>query len=508
MNKLYKFRGKPLCLRALVAKNKMPPRHKDSKFHQALRLCILLLIGTALTQPASSQNDSLYRYLEIAAKNNPVVLQKFAEYQSALQKIPQVGSLPDPQLSVGVFLSPMELVNGNQVADIRLMQMFPWFGVLKYGKDEMSLMAKSKFELFRDAKLKVYYDVQRKWYELYKIEKNIYYSEINIEILKSIESLTLERYKTGTINSNANTQSGAIGNKASIRGATSSSSSMNQMNQGQANPSASTQSSMQQGGMAPSSGNTNLADIYRIQIEAGDLENNIELLKNQRRTVMAQFNSFLNRPLLARVFIPESLTPDSLAITQAALLDSLQANNPMLGMIGYEKQSVEARKKMISRMGLPMVGIGLNYSLINKSDLAMGEASMNGNDMIMPMVSLTLPVYRKKYNAMKSEASFLESVADYNYQSTVNDLQTEYYQSLQAYEDARRRIRLYDNQLLLAEKTLDIILKSYSASTSDLEEVLRARQQTYDYALKQVEALTDFNTAVAWMRRLGALNGK
>ena len=93
------------------------------------------------------------KYLEIAAKNNPGVLQKFTEYKASLQKIPQVGSLPDPELSMGVFLKPMELVGGNQVADFRLMQMFPWFGVLKNAKDEMSLMAKAKFELFRDTKL-------------------------------------------------------------------------------------------------------------------------------------------------------------------------------------------------------------------------------------------------------------------------------------------------------------------------------------------------------------------
>jgi len=35
----------------------------------------------------------------------------------------------------------MELVSGNQVADIKLMQMFPWFGVLRNAKDEMSFMA-------------------------------------------------------------------------------------------------------------------------------------------------------------------------------------------------------------------------------------------------------------------------------------------------------------------------------------------------------------------------------
>ena len=80
----------------------------------------------------------------------------------------------------------------------------------------------------------------------------------------------------------------------------------------------------------------------------------------------------------------------------------------MLGMLNYEKQSIEARKKMVTRMGYPMVGLGLNYSLISKSQLPMGPLSMNGKDMIMPMVVFTLPVYRKKYNAMQSEAEFMK----------------------------------------------------------------------------------------------------
>src|SRR4030043_1647371 len=83
-------------------------------------------------QIKNDSKDSLYYYLEQAVKNNPTVLQRFSEYQAALQKIPQVGSLSDPELSLGVFLKPMELVNGKQAADIRLMQMFPWFGVLKH----------------------------------------------------------------------------------------------------------------------------------------------------------------------------------------------------------------------------------------------------------------------------------------------------------------------------------------------------------------------------------------
>jgi outer membrane protein TolC len=361
-------------------------------------LIIFIFLSSWLAGNGQQYPDSLLKYLEIAAKNNPGVMQKFAEYQAALQKIPQVGSLPDPELSVGVFLSPMELVSGNQVADIRLMQMFPWFGVLKYGKDEMSLMAKAKFELFRDAKLQVFYDVQRNWYELYKVQKDINISEKNIEILKIIERLALVKFKappsenSGTTSSNPVTPSGSA--QISISGT----SGMQTMGGGQGNSgfAASNQpsSSMQRSPMGSSSGNSGLTDIYRIEIETGDLENNISLLKNQRSTIMTQFNSYLNRPVSTPVFTYEKISMDSLELSLAAVSDSMLANNPMLSMLNYENQSLEARKKMVKQMGYPMVGLGLNYSLISKSGMALGSPDMNGKDMIMPMVTVTLPIYR------------------------------------------------------------------------------------------------------------------
>ena len=155
-------------------------------------------------------------------------------------------------------------------------------------------------------------------------------------------------------------------------------------------------------------------------------------------------------------------------------------------------------------MGYPMVGLGLNYSLISRSATAMGTPDMNGKDMIMPMVTVTLPVYRKKYNAMKNEAELMKTATSQNYQATSNSLQAEYYQAVQLYKDAQRRIRLYDNQYQLASKSLDLMLKSFSVSSSALTDVLRIRQQTLDYELKQVEAVADFNTAIAWLKRLMA----
>ena len=301
-------------------------------------------------------------------------MQKFSEYQAALQKIPQAGSLSDPELSLGVFLKPMELINGNQVADIRLMQMFPWFGVLKYSKDEMSQMANAKFELFRDAKFQVFYDVQRTWYDLYKVQKDISISEKNIEILRIIERLAIARFKSSPSESTGTTSSSAPSSSSSAPENTNGSSGMQKMGSGQ-NISGSlisnqSISSMQTGSMGSSSASTGLSDIYRIQIEAGDLENNIALLNNQRNTIIAKFNTFLNRPVISPVFTYIKLPVDSLELSLIAVSDSMLANNPMLSMLEYEKQSIEARKKMVNRMGYPMVGLGLNYSLIGKNPMS------------------------------------------------------------------------------------------------------------------------------------------
>ncbi len=462
-------------------------------------LFILLLTGSRVMGISQQQHDSLTSYLEIAGMNNPTVLQHYYEYEAALQKVPQVGSIPDPDLSLGVFLRPMELLGGNQVADIRLMQMFPWFGVIKAGKSEMSLMANAKYESLRDAKLQVFYDVQRTWYELHKVKQNLRISEKNIEILQTIERLAISRYKSVPTGESPSSS----GMETTLPSAQSTGTNTGMQGMGSNNAGTSSNqvtSPMQINSMSSSTGTTRLSDVYRIQIEIGDLQNNIALLKNQWNTLVAQFNSYLDRPPESPVTLPDSLIADTFKLSLQSLLDSALSNNPMLGMLEFEQQSLDARKQMVTKMSYPMVGVGINYSVITKSE--MSTSSMNGRDMIMPMITTTLPVYRKKYKAMQSEADLLKIATMQNYKAANNALKTEYYQAIQSYQDSERRTKLYADQYQLASKSLDVMLKSFAAAGSDLTDILRIRQQTLDYEYKQIEAVADFNTSIAWIKRL------
>jgi outer membrane protein TolC len=185
-------------------------------------------------------------------------------------------------------------------------------------------------------------------------------------------------------------------------------------------------------------------------------------------------------------------------------IDSMLAGNPMLNMIELEQQSLKARSDMVTGMGYPMLGMGLNYSLINESGMSTSE--MNGKDMIMPMVTVTLPIYRKKYKAMRNEVEMLITASARNYASTSNSLKVELYEAAQLYLDAQRREKLYTSQHQLAERSLSLMLKSFTASGAGLTDVLRVRQQALDYEFKKIEAVADYNSAVAWIKRLMSSN--
>jgi outer membrane protein TolC len=408
-----------------------------------LLACTLVLHTLNGLTPAFSQVDSLETYKLLALRDNPSVKNRFYEYEAALRKIPQAASLPDPQLDIGVFLTPMELLGGKQVADLKLMQMFPWFGVLKNASDQMSMMARMKYEAFRDEKLRVAYEVQSTWYELFRLRGEISISENSLANLATIRALAVAGYRSS----------------------------------------------------GPSAG---LQDIYRIDIETAGLKDDIETMRDQERASIIRLNGIINRPLHTKVFTDQALQPDTLGLL-AVDSYNIPEGAPMLGMIRFEKEAFKAGTKMSQRMGYPMLGLGISYSVI-KSD-EMNTTGMNGNDMVMPMVSITLPLYRKKYRAQREESEQLLKAAEEKYVAAGIGLRNDLTETLNRCYEENRKLKLYEQQAKLVSATLNIALAGYSSGSAGLNDVLMLRQQLLDYELRKIRALTGLNTSMALLRR-------
>ncbi|MDZ7763601.1 MAG: TolC family protein [Melioribacteraceae bacterium] len=426
-------------------------RHElySKKIIISLSLFLFFITGVSLS------SQTLNNYLEVAAENNPGLKSKFYSYQASLEKIPQVGGLPDPELSFGYFIKPMERYVGNQVAEISLMQMFPWFGTLGSAEDEAALIAKAKYEEFNDTKSQLFFDVKKVWYELYLLEKEIKITEENIEILETLEQIANSRLASGEAN----------------------------------------QSSVKMAGKNPT-----MVDVLRAEIEINELKNKLALLLDKKVPLKVRFNNLLNRTKDEFINIPDTIIISNSSIQLAELADSVQQNNPVIKKLRNEEKAFIAKEEMNIKNSYPKIGLGLKYSIFESR--AGVQSMMNGNNMIMPMASISIPIWRGKYNSAIDESRIRQNEISARRNDTKNMLTENYEIALKDLRDAERRIELYSDQTKLVNQALDLLIVQYSTTGSQFEEVLRLQQQYLDYKLKRLQAKVDQKISVAMIDRL------
>ena len=480
---------------------------------QAYITGIALLLGFL---PAFSQQaDSLAWYLETAARNNPLVNSNFALYKASLEKIPQAGAYEDPELDIGVFVKPMETLSGKQIADFTLMQMFPWFGTRKAARNEATEMSRMAYEQFREARNNLFYEVKSQWYQLCNLNEQYKNTQANLALLEQLEKLALNRYSAPSANAPASTITPITGNAVTPPASNGSSmDNMGGMGSGtQAAPQGSPagNSSMQEmasgpmgSSMGTGSSSGTMSDVLRIQIEKAELQNNLELIVSNRTAAEARFNALLNRRQDMRVAVPDSLRQLHFLIDDQAMTDSIIIANPMLSMLEAEANAYRAKAEMDKKMSYPMFGIGLQYSLVGKSNNSMVMDNMNGMDMVMPMFKISIPIFRKKYQAQQKESRHYRQASELKYENTLNQLQSEYQTVKQQLADASQKIALYQKQQELSLSTWQLIVREFSAGTTSLTDVIQVERQLLDYRLKKSEAIAEYNTRIAGMEKLVA----
>ncbi|GHT04013.1 transporter [Bacteroidia bacterium] len=470
------------------------------------------------------------RYLEIAAQNNPSVKAAFHTYEAALQKIPQMGAYEDPQLDMGFFLEPMELVDGRQIAQFQLMQMFPWFGTKKAAQTEAQHMAQMSFESFRETRDNLFLEVYIKWYNLCSLQKKLLNNQENIKLLQQLESLAVRKFASG---GNGGGQMG----KSQVQGqmeiiSPTSSGGMSGMNMTAPSKSSSGDSKVNMsGGMGSgmSGGSSGMSEVLRIQLEIAELESNIESIFSEITAAKAGFNALLNRSAETEIVIPNEFSQIPFLLDVTSVSQKITEQNPMLGMIREETLAYEAKLEMEKKMGYPMFGIGLQYMLLGKTktmesndpgmntgtehsgmDTGMNNPattgssmkSMNGKDMLMPMVSISIPIYRNKYKAAQKENKFLLLANQEKHTDTFNRLQADLFQFKHQLDDASRKIALYQKQAEIARITSGLVTQEFISGKSDLSSVLQVHRQLLDYQLKEAEAIAAYNTMVANIQKI------
>ncbi|MDT0686200.1 TolC family protein [Autumnicola psychrophila] len=378
--------------------------------------------------------QDLDNYLQIAQENNPQVQSAYTSFEAALQQVPQVSSLPDPTLTMSAFGRMVETRLGAQEARFSLMQMFPWFGTLEAKATTAELMAEAKFQEYLDVRANLYYEVKSAYAEIFQLSATIAVKEDNLEILDSYRELALRKFEAGS---------------------------------------------------AP------MVNVVKIDIQREQVLTEILLLDEELQTRKKQFNFLINRAGNAQVIVADTLTIQRPLYDAEDQLQEEQnfEEHPAIIQFNRQAEAYESQQVVARKNGLPQVGVGVDYGVISERTDA--NPVNNGQDVIMPMLSVSLPIFRKKYRAAQKEAELMETAIQQNKQAKINSMKSEMAMTRYDLRKAQRLIALYDRQLESSEQVNKLQISAFSNATGDFEEVLQMNQDILMLQLQKIEAIKD-----------------
>ena len=374
--------------------------------------------------------QSLNAFIEEALDNSPEIQKFELQYNIASEKVNEVNTIPNTEFGVGYFVSEPETRTGAQRFKVSAKQMLPWFGNITARENYVSSLADAKYEDIVIAKRKLMASVSQSYYNLYanKAKQDILIE--NIKLLETYETLALTSVEVG---------------KASA------------------------------------------VDVLRLQMRQNELEQLNQVLIQQYLAEQTAFNNMLNRDNDIDVTVVNELNIPS---------KDFEINTENLSLhpelVKYDKlyKSVEQSEFLNQKESSPMIGFGLDY--INVDERPDMNFSDNGKDIVMPMVSLSIPIFNNKYKSQTKQNEFQQQKVLAQKQERLNKLETLLDKAINDRISARISYVTQAKNLKQANDAEEILIKSYETGTIDFNDVLDIQELQLKFQLNQIESVKTY----------------
>lgn len=402
---------------------------------------LLITIGFLLliTQSIHALEPMLAAYQQEAASNNAKLQAYHYKYLAGTEKITQGKYLSETELTMTYFPTPLAFQNAEQIANFRAMQMFPWFGTSNIRQNESGFYSKADFESYQNIRNQLFFDVSKVFYDLIALEEEKILVQENIRLLNTIKEMVLIRYETGK---------------------------------------------------------TSMADLLQIEVEIDELQNHLLNLNDMKIPLNQKFAELLNRDQEDFFALPDTLIALSFVHSLDVMKDSMLKQHPEIIANNYIESAYEAKQKLAKKSGLPSFGLGGEYMMMQDSEGSIGSG------MLMPMISIRLPIQRQVYRAREQEAEFNKLAVSFQLNQTQNRLLTEWEEKVRLFRDAQRKIPLYIRQLERLNLALKITVDDYSTGKKSFDDLINIQRLLLDHKLELVNAKKDNNSAVAGLTYL------
>ena len=374
-------------------------------------------------------------------KNSPEIQERQSNYKGIQERKNEVNTLPNTNFALGYFLSEPETRTGAQRLKLSVSQMMPWFGSITTRQNYVTSIAEAKFVDIAIASRKLITSISQSYYQLYSNQEKRKILSKNIELLKTYETMALNAVETG---------------KASA------------------------------------------VDVLKLQIRQNDLEKLVKILEQQYASEETRMNRFLNREKDETIALLQEL---NMPKTIPSVDKSKMAIHPEL--IKYDKlyQSVEQSELLNQKEQMPMIGFGLDYvAVAERQGMSFSD---NGKDIIMPMFSVSIPIFNKKYRSKTKQNDLQKEALVFGKESRKNALITKLETALNNRISSKINFDTQVQNLEKANNAEQILIKSYESGTLNFNDVLDIQELQLKFQMEKIEAIKSFymqSTIINYLR--------
>lgn len=390
----------------------------------------LYTIIVCLSLGYSVNAQSLEALIQLGIKNSPELAKFNLQHQMASEKVNEVNTIPNTEIGIGYFVSSPETRTGPQVFKASVKQMMPWFGSVTAREHYTTSVADAEYQEIAIAQRKLLSTISQSYFNMWGIGAKQNVLTEQIALLKTIENLALTSVEVGS---------------------------------------------------------ASVVDVLKIQMRQNDIVQLQAILQQDYLAEQSQLNLLLNRSKSDTIVINDNLKmpkADDLIPTEVTQL------HPEL--LQYDKlyASVEQSELLNQKERAPMIGFGLDY--ITVAERADMDVANNGKDIIMPMLSLSIPIFNSSYKSKTKQNNLKMEVLNMTKIEKKNTLETVLDKAIKNRNSARIRFETQSKNLEQAKNAEAILMANYETGTIDFNDVLDIQDLQLKFEINQIEAITNY----------------
>jgi outer membrane protein TolC len=389
-------------------------------------------------------DDQMRELIEALLVDNPGLVSAWNRSSSALQRVPQERSLPDPFLSYRYYALTPETRVGPQLHTFEISQSVPWGGKRKLQANRAASTAASRTWEAQDLERSAVAELKRAYFEAAYLQEALRINAEDRALLQRFESIALKRYATG---------------------------------QG-----------IQQ-------------SVVKVQTEISRLEDRETELQARLDVLSRRLAELIGRPDQSLSLEAIELPFPDVEIRRDDLEQTAVTAHPRVNAV---EQRVAADRVWAERMKLdsrPDFRVGLGYTIVGEREDTAGMLNPpegNGDDILGLMVGINIPVHRKRIRAGVAEARGSERANEDLLRAVRDRLRRQVQQATVEVESLSERGQLYRDVIVpQAEESLASAEAAYTTNRLSFLDLLDAERVLFQSRLAYHRLLADLWMALA-----------